>query len=187
MATNETATMFRTSNVRTNALGRSAPSGRTTSARTSDSAIVATNAPNQGHARSGRPNATAPRGARSDHRIDGARLLEAADHDQPERGRDQDEEELRGPQEGEVSRPGEDDEADDRADDIAPRGERDRRLADEPVQEPPREAGREDEERDADQEPLAEAQVRRVGRIGADRQRTFDELARPPRRHDARG
>ena len=118
---------------------------------------------------------------------DRARLLEAADHDQPERGRDQNEEELRGPQKGEVPRPGEDDEADDRAGDIAPRGERDGRLADEPVHEPPREAGREDEERDADQEPLAEAQVRRVGWIGADRQRTFDELARPPRRHDARG
>ncbi len=79
------------------------------------------------------------------------------------------------------------DEADDRPDDVAPRGERDRGLADEPVQEPPREAGRQDDQRDADEEPLAKAQVRRVGRIGADRERALDELARPPPPHDRRG
>jgi hypothetical protein len=61
--------MLRTSKVLTKAVGSSAPSGRTTSASTSEIAMVATKRPNHGHARSGRPNATAPSGASSDHRI----------------------------------------------------------------------------------------------------------------------
>ena len=96
-----------------------------------------------------------------DHR---ARVVEAPEHDHPERGRDQDQDELRRPQEREAAVPGEDGEADDRSSDIGPRRERGRLLADNPVQAAPEQAGREDEECDPDEQPLAEAQVRRVAR-----------------------
>ena len=59
-------------------------------------------------------------------------------------------------------------------------------LTDEPVQAAPDEGDRKDEERDPDEEALAEALVRRVGRIGADRERTIDEVARLTRAHSER-
>ena len=93
----------------------------------------------------------------------GARVVEAAEHDGAERGRDEDQKELRRPQEREVSVPGEDVEADNRSGDISPRRERDRLLANNPIQAAPEKRDREDEERDPDQQAFAEAQVRRVG------------------------
>ena len=69
IATAETTTMLSTSKVRTKPLGRSAPSGRTTSERASESSRVATKAANHGQARFGRSKATAPSGANSAHRI----------------------------------------------------------------------------------------------------------------------
>jgi hypothetical protein len=118
-----------------------------------------------------------------DHR---ARLLETAEHDHPERGGDENQEQLRRPQEREVPGPREDDEADRRSGDVGPRRERDRMLTDKPVQAAPDEADREDEDRDPDEEPLAEALVRRVGGIGAERERTIDEVPRLTRAHSER-
>src|SRR5829696_1373078 len=102
-----------------------------------------------------------------DHR---ARVLEAAEHDRPERGRDQDQNELRCPQEREISVPSEHGEADDRSGDIGPRRERDRLLTHDPIQAAPEEPNWQDEERDPDEQPFAEAQLRRVGGVRPDRQ-----------------
>jgi hypothetical protein len=112
----------------------------------------------------------------------GARVVEAAQHDGPGRGRHDDEKELRRPQEREISVPGEDGEADDRAGDIRPRRERDRLLADNPIQAAPEERDREDEERDPDELPFAEAQVGRVAPVGPDRKDALSER----REHGAR-
>jgi hypothetical protein len=60
-------------------------------------------------------------------------------------------------------------------------------LTDDPVQAAPDEGDRKDEEGDPDEEALAEALVRRVGGIGADRERTIDEPARLTRGHSERG
>jgi hypothetical protein len=88
----------------------------------------------------------------------------------PSAGRDQDQKELRRPQEREISIPGEDGEADDRSGDISPRRERDRLLAHNPIQAAPEEPNWQDEERDPDEQPFAEAQLRRVGGVRPDRQ-----------------
>ena len=100
----------------------------------------------------------------------------------PERGRDEDQEELRRPQEREVPVPGEDGEADDRSGDVTPRRERDRLLANSPVQAAPEERDREDEERDPDEQPFAEAQFRRVGPVRPDRKDAVSQR----RDHDGR-
>ena len=105
----------------------------------------------------------------------GARVVEAAEHDGPERGRDDDQKELRRPQEREVSVPGESGEADDRSRDISPRRERDSLLADDPVQAAPEEPDREDEERDPDEQPFAEAQLGRISRVRADRKNAVSQ------------
>ena len=92
--------------------------------------------------------------------------METAEHDHPERGRDENQKQLSRPQEGEVSGPREDGEADRRSGDVGPRRERHRVFADDPVvQAAPYEADREDDERDADEEALSEALVCRVPRI----------------------
>ena len=111
-----------------------------------------------------------------------ARVLEAAEHDHPERGRDQDQKKLRRPQEREISIPGEDGEADDRSGDISPRRERDRLLAHDPIQAAPEEPNWQDEERDPDEQPFAEAQLRRVGGVRPDRQDAVSQR----RDHDGR-
>ena len=100
-----------------------------------------------------------------DHR---ARLVDTAEHDRPQRGRDEDQQELRRAQEREASGPREDCEADRRPGDISPRRERDSALAEGPVHAAPGEGDREDEERHADEEALAKALVGRVARIRAD-------------------
>ena len=100
-----------------------------------------------------------------DHR---ARLVETAEHDGPERGRDEDQKLLRCPNEREAPGPGEDEEADDRSGDVGPRRERDFTLTDGPVQAAPYDGDREDDERHSDEETLPEALVGRVVRIRAD-------------------
>ena len=142
--------------------------------------MVATKAANHGQARLGAVEGDCPERREQrpqDHR---ARLVEAAEHDHPERGRDENQKQLRRAQESEVSRPREDDEADRRSDDVAPRRERDRVLTDDPVEAAPDEAGRQDDERDSDEQSLAEALVGRVGRIGPDPERAFSKLASRP-------
>ena len=59
-------------------------------------------------------------------------------------------------------------------------------LTDDPVQAAPDERDRKDEERDPDEEALAEALVRRVARIGPERERAIDEVARLTRAHSER-
>ena len=107
-----------------------------------------------------------------DHR---ARLLEAADHDHSQRRRDENQKQLRGPQELEAPGPREDAEADRRSGGVRPRRERDRVLTDEPVQAAPDDRDREDGERDADEKPFPEALVGRVARIRSDRERVIDQ------------
>jgi hypothetical protein len=114
-----------------------------------------------------------------DHR---ARLVETADHDHPERGRDEDQEQLRRPQEREAPGSREDDEADHRSGDVGPRRERNPALAYGPVQTTPEEPDREDDERDADEQALPEALVGRVALIGSDREDAISKR----RGHDRR-
>jgi hypothetical protein len=117
-----------------------------------------------------------------DHR---ARRVETAHRHDSQRGCDEDQEQLNRPQEGEVPGSGEHDEAEDRAGHVAPRRQRYRGLADEPVREAPEEAGGEDQQGDPDEQALAEAQIARVGRVAADVERPVDEV--PQRRgHRAR-
>src|SRR5262245_18811731 len=171
ITTNDTPMMFSTTKVWTNASGRSASSGRTTGESRSTSTIAATKAANQGQAREGRSGEGDGAEGREERPHDhGARRVEAAEHDRPEGGRDEDQQELRRPQEREVPVPREDDEAEDRSCDVRPRRERDPLLAHDPVDAAPEEPDREDEQCDPDEEPLAEAQLRRVGLVGADRE-----------------
>ena len=107
-----------------------------------------------------------------DHR---ARLLEATDHDHSQRRRDENQKQLRGPQELEAPGPREDAEADRRSGGVRPRRERDRVLTDEPVQAAPDDRDREDGERDADEKPFPEAFVGRVARIRSDGERVIDQ------------
>ena len=120
------------------------------------------NAANHGHARLGRSKATAPSGAKNDH-DHRARRVETAEHDGAGCGRDEDQQELGRPKEREVVVAGEDEEADDRAGHVRPWRERGPFLVEKPVEAAPEEPDREDEDRDPDEEPLAEAQVRRIG------------------------
>jgi hypothetical protein len=140
--------------------------------------MVATKAPNQGQARPGRSKATAPSGASSDHRI----TLETAEHDGPQCGRDENQKQLRRAQERKASGSRKDDETDRRSGDVRPWRERDFPLTDEPVQQAPHEAGREDDERDPDEEALPEALVGRVARVRSDGE---DAIAKR-RGHDRR-
>ena len=104
-----------------------------------------------------------------------ARLLETADHDGPQRGRDQNQQQLRGPQERE-----------------APVCAKTTRLIADPAayahgvsatarsptsqyRLPQTKRDREDDERDADEEPFSEALVGRVARIRSDRERMIDK------------
>ena len=114
-----------------------------------------------------------------DHR---ARFVETAEHDHPQRGGDENQNLLRGAQEGEVSGSREDGETDRGSGDVRPRRERDPVLTDGPVQAAPDEAEREDDERHPDEEALSEALVGRVARIRADREDPFAKR----RRHDRR-
>ncbi len=107
-----------------------------------------------------------------DHR---ARLFEPADHDRPQRGRHENQQQLRGPQEREASGPREDAETDRRSGGVRPRCERDRVLTDEPVQAAPDDGDREDRERHTDEEPSPKALVGRVARIRSDRERAIDK------------
>ena len=100
-----------------------------------------------------------------DHR---ARLVETAEHDRPRRGRDENQNLLRGAQEREVSGSREDGETDRRSGGVRPRRERDRALTDGPVQAAPHEGDREDDERHPDEEAPTEALVGRLARIRAD-------------------
>ena len=143
---------------------------------------MATKAANHGQARLGPVEGDCPERRKQrpqDHR---ARLVETAEHDHPERGRDENQKQLRRPQEREASGPREDGEADRRAGDVGPRRERHRVLTDDPVEAAPDEADREDDERDADEETLPEALVGRVARIRSDGE---DAIAKR-RGHDRR-
>jgi hypothetical protein len=156
---------LRMSKVRTKPSGRSAPSGRTTSERTSASSIVATKPANQAQARPGRSNADRPERREQrpqDHR---AGFAQAAEGDGPQRGSDENERQLRRAQEREVLGPREDGQADRGPGDVGPRRERDRVLADGPVQAAPQEPDRQDDQRHPDEQALAEALVDRVVRI----------------------
>ena len=130
--------------------------------------MVATKAANHGQARLGAVEGDCPqRGEQrpEDHR---ARLVEAAEHDHPQGGRDENQELLGRAQEGEVSGSREDGQTDRRSGGVRPRRERDRALTDGPVQAAPHERDREDDQRHPDEEAPPEALVGRVARIRAD-------------------
>ncbi len=114
-----------------------------------------------------------------DHR---ARLVETAEHHGPQRGQDENQEQLRRAQEREVSGSREDDEADRRSGDVRPWRERHGSLTDDPVQAAPHEAEGEDDERHPDEEAPPEALVGRVARIRADGEGPIDKR----RGHDRR-
>ena len=83
-----------------------------------------------------------------------ARRVETAEHDHPGRGRDENQQLLRGPQGPEILGPREDGETDRRPGDVCPRRQRNPALTDGPVQAAPDEADREDEQRHPDEEAL---------------------------------
>ena len=108
-----------------------------------------------------------------DHR---ARFVEAPERHDPERGGDEDQEQLGRPEKREVSVAREDREADDRSRDVAPRRERDDGLAEREVHAAPDESDREDEQGDADEEAPAKALVGRVaGSAPIERSRSTPE------------
>src|SRR5215204_1436125 len=169
IATSDTATMLRTSKVRTKASGRLAPSGRTTSEITTVSKTTATNAANHGQARGGLSKATAPSGARSDHKITKLESSRPPSMIIPSAGATRIRRNCAVRRNAKFRFPGEDGEADDRSGDISPRRERDRLLAHDPIQAAPEKPNWQDEERDPDEQPFAEAKLRRVGGVRPDR------------------
>jgi hypothetical protein len=140
--TSETTTMLRTSKVRTKPFGRSAPFGRTTSERARARArwwrrrLQTTARPGGAPVEGDGPERRKQRP--QDHR---ARLVETAEHDHPERGRDEDQKQLRRPQEGEASGPREHGEADHRSGDVGPRRKRHLVLTHDPAQAAPEKPG----------------------------------------------
>jgi hypothetical protein len=102
-----------------------------------------------------------------------AGLAEAAEHDGPGRGCQENQKQLRRPQRREVLRSREDDENDRRSGDVGRRRQCDPVFAHGPVQAAPEEPDREDDERHADEQALPEALVGRVVRIGSDREEAF--------------